>query len=199
MDKMIKFLDQIPADWDKAYEHGAANRVNIKKINPNKNDNKTCQCCNMTIPEDIKLWPWEVRNRELGVLGPGYPMIFEFIKLQAFLMLFLTLVYFIPVQIMIMVAANEKEETEADEELDIATYYSFGAFLRHVKEDTEGDINYSNRRIFIQAVSILFTVIVFVTLLVLIYIRLQLGDYAETCDDLHVTPSDFCVMATGFQ
>ena len=66
MDKMIKFLDQIPADWDKAYEHGAANRVNIKKINPNKNDNKTCQCCNMTIPEDIKLWPWEVRNRELG-------------------------------------------------------------------------------------------------------------------------------------
>ena len=98
IDKIGEFLCQIPPDWEKAEAHARANLVvdsAMTEIDLSK-ENSYCICCQMPLPEDEHFFPLCTDNTNLGIMGPGYPLFFEFIKSVGFLMLILTLIFFIP-------------------------------------------------------------------------------------------------------
>ena len=93
-----KFLSQIPPDWDAAEAHANANRVvdrSTVKLDVNNKDS-FCKCCQMTFPTEDNLYSICADNIDLGELGPGFPLFFEFVKYLCYLMLVLTIVYFLP-------------------------------------------------------------------------------------------------------
>lgn len=93
-----KFLSQIPPDWDAAEAHANANRVvdrSTIKLDVN-NEESFCKCCQMTFPTEDNLYSICADNIELGELGPGFPLFFEFVKYLCYLMFVLTIVYFLP-------------------------------------------------------------------------------------------------------
>ena len=74
----VAWLATIPADWDKAEAHGRANRVVDSMALTLKYDEKDsyCPCCQLPYPGDEHFFPVCVDNKDLGVLGPGFPMFF---------------------------------------------------------------------------------------------------------------------------
>jgi hypothetical protein len=56
-----------------------------------------CPCCQLPYPdEESSFFGLCSKNTDLGDLGPGFPLLFEFLKYNIYLLFFLTLVYFIP-------------------------------------------------------------------------------------------------------
>ena len=99
VDDIQKFLQQIPPDWEAARKHGRANLVvdsSKTKIDPSKPET-FCKCCQLPYPEDEDYFPFFVPVTELGVLGPGYPLFFLFMKYIIFYLMFITIIYFCPI------------------------------------------------------------------------------------------------------
>jgi len=93
----------IPPNWEKAEMHGKANLVlNAKetKMDPEKPDTY-CACCQMPFPEEEHYYGVCTDNKDLGDMGPGYPLMFEFMKMVGGLMFILSIIYFVPCAYMI--------------------------------------------------------------------------------------------------
>ena len=87
-----------------------------------------CPCCQMPYPGIEHKYPLCSPNVELGQMGPGYPLYFEFIKSVGQLMMVLTVVYFAPSAYMMYDAWNGiKDQIDSNEQL--IGLFSFGAYI----------------------------------------------------------------------
>ena len=62
----------------------------------------------------------------MGELGPGFPLLFEFIKYSAFVLGLLTIIYFVPAMAMITIALKKINVQPNQGSLAL---FSFGAFI----------------------------------------------------------------------
>ena len=99
MDDTTKMLMQMPPDWDLAERHGASccvvDRAAILVAEGKGGDNK-CKCCQQVVPEADQLYPLCGDNIDMGEMGAGYPLFFEFLRYCCYLLLLLFVVYFLP-------------------------------------------------------------------------------------------------------
>lgn len=89
----------MPPDWELAERYGKASlvvdRAAILVANQENEDN-ICKCSNKVVPTPDQLYPLCGDNVDMGEMGAGYPLFFEFLKYNAYLFLLLSIVYFIP-------------------------------------------------------------------------------------------------------
>lgn len=128
---------------------------------------------------DENRYPLCSSNKDLGELGPGYPLFLEFIKYLVYLMLFITFLFYIPVQIMIMIANSQFK----DETAGTFARNSFGAFVSHAGEPEYFEkIDYEDRQTFATVYFNLVTWSLVFMLLFLIFMRRQLLNKAMALD-----------------
>ena len=82
----------------------------------------------MPIPKDEDKFPTNAKNTDLGNLGPGFPLYYEFMKYLCYLMLYLTITYFIPYAVIIFWAYREIQDEFHVEDSRIGLF-SFGALI----------------------------------------------------------------------
>ena len=84
-------------------------------------------------------------NTDLGDLGPGFPLYFEFMKYLCFLMLYLSVTYFLPYTMIIYQAYGEIKN-DMDKQDSKLGLYSFGALIQHAKnQDLEHQVDFGIR------------------------------------------------------
>lgn len=103
MDDLGKFLMKMPPDWEAAEKHAEANLVlKADQTILNFADKSTyCICCHMPFPDNEDYFSLCCSNSELAIIGSGYPLLFELMKQISILMFVLTIIYFLPVAVMI--------------------------------------------------------------------------------------------------
>lgn len=147
----------------------------------------------MPIPKEEDKIEITAENTDLGDLGPGFPLYFEFMKYLCYLMLYLTGTFSLPYAILIYQAYSEiindldKEETKFG-------LYSFGALIQHARnEDMEHQVDYEARQK--NATYLIFQTMLsgVLTMLILIWMRGKLAAQALKLDVTHSTASDFCL------
>ena len=95
-DPVWAFMNKMPPDWEAAEKHAEANLVLKNTTLAFDKPDSYCPCCQMPFPEESNYYPICAENAELWETGEGFPMFFEFIKYLIYLMIFLSLVYFLP-------------------------------------------------------------------------------------------------------
>jgi hypothetical protein len=109
-EEAVNFLERSGdrLDFEAAREHGRASlvidRANTIKKNmlTEEQDFKRCKCCDEIIREEKFMYPLWTANVDLGELGPGFPLFFEFIKLTGILLALMTWIYFTPCLVMMV-------------------------------------------------------------------------------------------------
>ena len=129
-----EFLSRVPADWDLAEKHGNANMVvdSAMLILHLEQTDTYCPCCQLPYPDEEHFFGLCSPNSTLGDLGPGFPLFFEFLKYNIYLLLFLSFAYFIPAIAFIGIAYKELGKPKANEHP--LALMSIGAFLRGAEE-----------------------------------------------------------------
>ena len=199
-DKVEAFLSQFPPDWEKAEEHGLANLC----VDPSKteldlqNAESYCVCCHMPNPKDDQWFEICCDNMDLGAMGPGFPLYFELIKKIGFLMLFLTIIYFLPAAYMMYDAYNDLKGNLKPGD-SIIGLFSFGAFVQYLGEEGYEFLDHGKRKTYIGAVISLMAASVFLSLIYLVWMRSSLQKQALELDIQAKTPSDFCIMGMNMK
>ena len=177
-----------------------------------------CICCQQPYPEDEHFYSVCEDNMKLGDMGPGYPMLFEFMKRVGYLLLILTCTYFIPVMYMIFTIYSE---TDPDSLVDrgicpadstagakaarkrkpsimgIIGVMSTGAFVKPgmlAKSTVRFQWFDDSRQSFMYISAILVFLGVIISLIYLVCMRWKMAKIALDLDKDVYTPSDFCVM-----
>lgn len=106
-------MNTIPPNWELAEEHGMANlAIDASKTNKPYSDDTHCLCCQKEIPTEDHFYSLfgSGSNTQLGELGEGFPILFQLMKYLTYLLLFFTVIFFIPVSFMIgkMINANKE-------------------------------------------------------------------------------------------
>ena len=194
-DETSKFLNTIPPNWEKAELHATANLVlDGSKTTLNASDKESfCLCCHMPYPEDEHYFPLCVDNLDLGAMGPGYPLFFEFMKMVGYLMTLLTIVYFLPCAFMMYDAYKEIKDDLAPGD-SVISLFSFGAFVHHVDDEKYSYLDFEKRKKYVGVVATLVLVSIILSFLFLIWMRSNLLQKALKLDADAFTPSDFCIM-----
>lgn len=187
----------MPPDWEAAEKHASANLVvKDSALSIEKDDSGLyCKCCQMPFPEDKNYYPICAGNAELWATGQGLPMFFEFIKYLIYLMIFLSIIYFLPCAFLMYKAFQEIKELQPDD--DILAIFSLGAFIHHVKNDKYQYLDLESRRDQVHTVAILLAVGMTLTLIFLVWMRKKLKNFSARLDFDAYTPSDFCLMGSG--
>jgi len=109
MAKISAFLSQMPPNWELAEEHGKANLcVNSSETSLDyDNPDSYCPCCQLPYVTEDVMYPLCVDNTNLGDLGPGFPLFFIFMKYLTIYLIILSLIYFLPMAILINNALGE--------------------------------------------------------------------------------------------
>jgi len=81
------------------------------------------------VPDDDAKYSICVKNRELGVLGTGFPLFFEFVKYMNCMMFLLSLIYFVPMAYWTYEAFKVIRPYLTVTDSYVAAY-SLGAFLK---------------------------------------------------------------------
>lgn len=152
----------------------------------------------MPFPEPEHFFPLCVDNMDLGALGSGFPLFFEFIKYVSYLMLLLSLVLFVPAEYMIYQSYKEYEGKLKNDD-SIVSLWSFGAFIHYVGEKDFSFLNLPQREIYVHNMGILIISSVVVALVYLIWMRKRLIDLGIKFDTETFSPSDFCIMGVGMK
>jgi hypothetical protein len=115
-----------------AEKHAEANRVvdSSKTILQLDQEDTYCPCCQMPYVDDTHKYSLCADNNELGELGPGFPLFFQFQKYLSGLMLLLSIVYFLPCAKLMYEAYDKMVSNGAPEKMNPLTVFSFGAFMR---------------------------------------------------------------------
>jgi hypothetical protein len=128
---------KIGPDWDFAEAHGRANMVvDAARTTLDIMDKDSyCKCCHMPHPHESDFYKLCCSNMDLGPMGPGFPLYFEFRKYVTLLLFMLSVVFFIPAEFMIYESFIEyRNNLENDD--SVISLWSFGAFVHHVGEYT---------------------------------------------------------------
>ena len=96
---------------------------------------------------------------------------------------------------MIYAAANELEGKIKGID-KVSFYISLGPLLRGIKDDSL-DIDYESRRQYMIIISIMVVALVFLTLLLLIWMRINLRKDCKDVDHGNTTPSDYTLWVQG--
>lgn len=141
----------------------------------------------------------------MGEMGAGYPLFFEFLKYNAYLLLLLCVVYFIPTA---AILANEykqildKNGGKLQKDENMIALFSLGAvlneqvFARAVKDGFE---EFEGKKGTLYNLFMCSSLALLVALLFLIYMRAKLIGKALLLDQDAFTPSDFCIQGTEMQ
>ena len=131
-DPVSDFLMKMPPSWEKAEGHGKANLVvDASKTEVNATDKNFCICCHLPYPEDKHFYSVCCDNKELGDMGPGYPLLLEFIKRVGILLFILTIIYFLPVAGMIY-DAYRRLDPDFDDHTNRIGIFSTGVFVKNL-------------------------------------------------------------------
>ena len=84
----------------------------------------------MPFPDDKAYFSICVDNKDLGSLGPGYPLLFDLMRRVGWLMFWLTIIYFIPCLYMIYDATKNVDFEEGD--INHIGIFSIGAFVENL-------------------------------------------------------------------
>ena len=144
-DPVTDFLNKIGPDWDAAIAHGEANLVLRNTVLNFDDKSSYCQCCMMPFPdtdpeiskgsENSNYYPLCTDTKNLGEMGPGYPMFLELIKQIGLTMLILAIIYFIPAAVLIYKSYEEiKAKVKLGPSDSPFSLFTFGALLRNNKE-----------------------------------------------------------------
>ena len=90
-----------------------------------------CPCCQLPFPTDEDMFPVCSANTELGVMVPGFPLFFVFIKFLAIYLFILSIIYFIPTAILIAISMKDYKENLGPDD-SMFSLFSFGAFIHKV-------------------------------------------------------------------
>ena len=107
----VKFMSQVPPNWEKAELHGMANLVldsSKTKLNPDDKDSY-CPCCQLPYPQEEDFYDITVDNGELGMLGSGFPLFFVLMQMLIFYCLCISLIVTVPAGLRINQAIKELE------------------------------------------------------------------------------------------
>jgi hypothetical protein len=154
---------------------------------------KYCLCCHMPYVGKEHKYPLCSPNIELGEMGPGYPLYFEFVKGVGQLMLLLTIVFFAPSCYMMYDAWKDIRANLQSDESSVALF-SFGAYISTNRGVDVEFKEYEKRKLYVQIQVFLMVASIIVSLLFLIYMRARLLYNALKLDDEASTPSDWCLM-----
>jgi len=136
MQEVADFLKQIPPDWDAAEKHGRANLVvdSSKTVLKLDEEGTFCKCCQMPYVEDDQMYSLCSDNGELGELGAGFPLFFQFVKYICILMFILSVTYFLPCAVQMYDAYNKLVQAGLDPVDNIFAVFSFGAFITNTDD-----------------------------------------------------------------
>jgi hypothetical protein len=98
----------------------------------------------LPIPTEDNLYPLCVDNTGLGDLGPGFPLFFIFMKYLAIYLLILSVIFFLPMAVLISTALLELRVNLAPYDSEFALF-SFGALIHHIGEDGYEDLDAEKR------------------------------------------------------
>lgn len=165
----------MPPDWEKAEAHGKANRVvNSSEMEMNFEDESSyCACCQLPIPTDENLYPLCVDNTHLGDLGPGFPLFFIFMKYLAIYLFFLTIIFFLPMAILIYGAMTELTANLAPYDSEFALF-SFGALVHHAGEVGYENLDVKKRQEYINIYGAIYFVSVFFSAIYFAYMKTKI-------------------------
>lgn len=93
-----------------------------------------CPCCDFPYPQPEHFYHLCIDNIDLGELGPGLPLMFEFIKYCGFMLAVLTLFYFVPA--ISMIGLSFEDITVAGKQNNLSLF-SFGALVTQAKTEDE--------------------------------------------------------------
>jgi drug/metabolite transporter superfamily protein YnfA len=194
MAKIADFLSTMPPNWDLAEAHGKANLcINSSETVLNfENPDSYCQCCHLPIPTEEQMYPICVANKELGDLGPGFPLFFIFMKYLAVYLFILTLIFFLPMAFLIWNALQELKGNLAPDDSMFALF-SLGAIFQHIGEPGY-DLDVDKRARFLNAYGGIFLGTTIFSALFISYIKTKLDQKIAELDQSAFTPSDYCVM-----
>ena len=193
-DPVFEFMNQ-KADWDAAERHAEANLVLKDTTLDFNNKDSYCMCCQMPFPTEENYYPLCADNKELWETGEGFPMFFEFIKYLIYLMIFLSIVYFLPCAFLMYNAYQEIKELQPDD--DIIAIFSLGAFIHHVQKEEYKYLDLAKRKNQIHVVAFLLAFAMTLSLIFLVWMRKKLKTFAAKLDLDAYTPSDFCLMGSS--
>ena len=223
-DPVTDFLNKIGPDWDAAIAHGEANLVLRNTVLNFDDKSSYCQCCMMPFPdtdpeiskgsENSNYYPLCTDTKNLGEMGPGYPMFLELIKQIGLTMLILAIIYFIPAAVLIYKSYEEiKAKVKLGPSDSPFSLFTFGALLRNNKEikmlTKDGKEITANAKTAMttvlarpesmQAILVILFVTVIVTYLWLVYLRKKLLEKSIQLDAEVYSPSDFCLMGRNMK
>ena len=200
--KISAFLTQIPPNWELAEAHGKANGVvNSSETQVDfENPDSYCQCCQLPIPSEQHLYPICVDNTQLGDLGPGFPLFFIFMKYLCIYLLWLSLIFFLPMAILIYSALTELQQNLAPYDSEFALF-SFGALIHHTGEVGYENLDVTKRQEYINIYGMIYLISVLFSALFFAYIKTKIWQNINELDQAAFTPSDFCIMGQniGFE
>jgi hypothetical protein len=102
-----------------------------KKMNLQEIDR--CECCALPLADVTHKYPLCVENYELGQLGTGFPLFFDFIKYMNYTLFLLSVIYFIPMAVWTYQAFIVIKPVLSVNDSYVAIY-SLGAFLKYGNE-----------------------------------------------------------------
>lgn len=175
MAKIAAFLTKMPPDWDLAEKHGRANKCidSSETILNYEDPNSYCPCCQLPYVEDENFFRLCVDNTNLGDLGPGFPLFFIFMKYLTIYLFILTLIYFLPMAILIASALSEiKNNLQPDDSM--FALFSFGALIQHSGDEGYSAVNLIKRQNYINAFGIIYLVAIFFSAIFFAYTKTKL-------------------------
>lgn len=206
LDETTKMLMAMPPDWDLAERHGKATLVVDRAailVAKGDEDNK-CFCCQQVVPTDDQLYPLNGDNVDMGEMGAGYPLFFEFLKYNTYLFLLLSVVYFIPASAIL--AGEYQQIIEANGGLqkkeDPLALFSLGAVLNEkvFERALDGDFTeFKNKKGSLFNLFCCAVLALCVSFIFLIYMRAKLIGKALLLDQDAFTPSDFCLQGSKME
>mmetsp|Transcript_17892 Transcript_17892/g.30407 ORF Transcript_17892/g.30407 Transcript_17892/m.30407 type:complete len:217 (+) Transcript_17892:554-1204(+) len=133
-------------------------------------------------------------NIELGELGPGFPLFFEFIYYVTILLFILTIVYFLPCCVVMYKAYTKLAEGGLKAMDNVIAIFSFGVFVSHTDEQNIKFYPFEDRKQYLDIITILIMASVAISIVYLIWMRQKLLRKSLLMDLDAFTPSDFCLM-----
>ena len=145
----------------------------------------------MPYVEDDQMYGICEPNHTLGDLGPGFPLFFEFIKYMGYLMLALTLIYFLPC---VSLIAKEYEAISSNLQPtdNKVALMSIGIFIQHADKAGYEKLDWDSRSEKVQIYLFLLFLSIFLTFIFIICIRASLLRMYSKLDKDAYTPSDYC-------
>jgi capsule polysaccharide export protein KpsE/RkpR len=117
------------------------------------------------------LYPICSPNIDLGDLGAGFPLFFEFMRYLCIYLFIITALYFVPVALNIVRAQEELGMNEIELSESTLSMFSYGAFVHRSGDDSFTISDYEKRQSFAKLLAQQFMISMFVSSLYFFWMR----------------------------